>query len=213
MKNFLLAIALLSIICTSCGDGNVIIQQDPAVQAALDSAKIVNYLADLGFEGDEIGTTDSGVKYVILEEGAGNKIGESDIVTFDYIGKLTNDTIFDTSIKAVADSIRTIVAADTVGKDDISAQQIILNNLSASRSYQPYTFTYSSTGWTLTSSGFIQGYIDGISATFNQMNVGGKSLIVIPSSQAYGQRGAGGLIGPNAVIAFELLPSIAIKQK
>lgn len=213
MRTILLTLGLCFImIAISCGDGNVIIRQDPAIQAAEDSAIIINYLADLGYEGDEIGTTTSGVRYVILKPGTGAAIMESDIVTFDYTGKLLSDTIFDTSIKAVADSIIAVVAADTVGKTDIDEQLNILNSFPESKRYESFTFTYSSTGWTLSSSGFIQGYVDGISTTFNQVNVGAAVLIVIPSQLAYGNRSVGNLIDPNSVLAFELYPTASISQ-
>jgi FKBP-type peptidyl-prolyl cis-trans isomerase len=44
------------------------------------------------------------------------------------------------------------------------------------------------------------------------MNVGSKYRFVIPSDLAYGPRGAGGKIGPNATLVFEVeLLSIAGK--
>ena len=86
----------------ACGDGNVFIATDPDIQLAEDSIIIKNYLEDRGFSNFE--TSEEGLRYVILEEGTGTPIDESDIVTFDYIGMLTNDTIFDTSVKTVGDS-------------------------------------------------------------------------------------------------------------
>lgn len=213
MRKVLLSILGGSILfAMSCGDGNVVIQEDPAIQAAIDSATIVNYLADLGLEGDTVKTTDLGVHYVILDRGNEPLIDESDIVSFFYTGKLLNDTIFDTSLKSVADSIRMKVAEDSVGKEDVSEHLLILNSFPESRNYSPYTFGYSSTGWTLSTSNFISGYSDGIAASFNKMGEGGKALIVIPSARAYGARGSGAFIEPNTVIAFELFPSEVIKQ-
>ena len=71
MKNILLALIFGSIIFVmSCGDGNVVITPDASIQETEDSATIVNYLADLGYEGDEVGSGLSGVRYVVLDSGS-----------------------------------------------------------------------------------------------------------------------------------------------
>ncbi|MFH1003998.1 MAG: FKBP-type peptidyl-prolyl cis-trans isomerase [Bacteroidota bacterium] len=44
-------------------------------------------------------TTASGLKYKILKKGNGKKTNAGDNVSVHYIGKLTNDTVFDTSYK------------------------------------------------------------------------------------------------------------------
>ena len=126
MKNFILILGLISVIVwTSCGGDNILVQPDPSVQAAEDSATIVNYITDLGLS-DKDSMLTSGVYYIVLDSGEADTIDESDIVTFHYTGKLLNDTIFDTTIQEVADSIRLAVQADTVGVDASVTQLSLL---------------------------------------------------------------------------------------
>ncbi|MBC6427165.1 MAG: FKBP-type peptidyl-prolyl cis-trans isomerase [Ekhidna sp.] len=212
MKNRLFSIMLLSaILATSCGDGNVMIREDPSIQAAEDNTAIVNYINDLGYS-DVDSVLSSGVHFVILDAGSSEIIDESDIVTFNYVGKLLNDTIFDTSIKKVADSIRTVVEENTAANGDtLDIELAILSAFDEDRAYKPFEIVYSASGWTIDGK-FIDGFTDGISATFRLLRVGGSALIVIPSAEAYGTQGSGLLIKPNTVIAFELFPTAVEKQ-
>ena len=204
MKDVLLVVAIFSAcMWSSCG-ADILAPTDPAIQAAEDSALIVNYIDDLGYS-DIDSALESGVHYVVLDSGAVDPIDESDIVVFDYIGKLLNDTIFDTSIQRIADSIRTSIEQDTLGTGEAtSTQSALLFAFSESKTYQPIEYTYSATGWTLGASGFLVGFTDGVSAALNKLKVGGSALIVLPSGQAYGGRNDIFLIPPNTVIAFEL---------
>jgi len=200
-----------AILATSCGDGNVIVAADPSIQQVKDSTAIADYIDDLGYSAIDSALS-SGVHFVILDSGSLEPIDESDIVTFNYTGKLLNDTIFDTSIKAIADSIRIAVEKKTaVDKDTLAIELALLSAFNEERTYKPLKEVYSASGWTIDGK-FIDGFEDGISATFRLLSAGGSALIVIPSTEAYGTQGSGFLIGPNTAVAFELFPIEVEKQ-
>ncbi len=50
----------------------------------------------------------------------------------------------------------------------------------------------------------VTGVIKGWTEALQLMNVGSKYTLFIPPELAYGDRGAGGMIGPNAVLTFEI---------
>ena len=198
MRDGLLVILVGSILL-SCGDGNVRILIDPDIQLAEDSTEIAGYFQAKGYDNFEI--TDLGVWYTILDMGTGTQIDESDIVTFHYIGMFTTDTIFDTSIKTIGDSIRKVENIP----DKFTAA------FSPLKKYSPVVISYTTSGWAIRDQ-FVPGFSDGLTSTFRQMNAGGRAIIAMPSVLGYGGAGSGLLVPPNAVILFELLPTKAVKQ-
>lgn len=198
MKNLFLFLSAAGIwLLVACGEGNVVTIADPIAQRALDIEIIEDYLLENGYEVDEVDTTESGVRYIILDEGDGvEAIDESDFVDFEYTGRLTTGELFDSSLEDVA-------MTDT----------IVFNEF---RNYTPLTISYSSTGWPIQGR-FINGFSDGISATFSGLHVGAHVLIVLPSDIGYGavpQTGTGGVetIPANSVLTFELFPVAIEKQ-
>ena len=203
MKNHFLGLAFLGIIfLVACGDGNVQEIIDPQIQLDEDTEIIDEHLANEGYTESEIGITDLGIRYIILDSGfidsAEVKIDESDIVDYDYIGRLLDGELFDTSISEVAEG--------TPAFD-------------STRTYSPNLTVYTESGWFINNNqGFlIPGFRDGITNTFGSLAIGGRTLILIPSGFAYGTFGTTDengdtVIPPNAVITFELIPVRVRKQ-
>lgn len=102
-------------------------------------------------------TTESGLQYKVITEGAGPKPSLDDKVSVHYTGTLLDGTEFDSSVR------RGEPAEFGVG-------QVIK-------------------GWT---------------EALQLMNVGSKYKLFIPSDLAYGDRGAGNIIGPGAMLIFEV---------
>ena len=99
----------------------------------------------------------SGMQYIVLAEGEGEKPAATDTVNVHYEGSLINGTVFDSSIKRG----------------------------------EPATFP-------------VNGVIQGWQEALQLMNVGSKWKVFIPSNLAYGENGAGGSIGPNETLIFEM---------
>lgn len=102
-------------------------------------------------------TTESGLQYIVINQGQGDSPGLNDNVTVHYNGTLIDGTVFDSSIE------RGEPATFGVG-------QVI-------------------PGWT---------------EALQLMSVGSKFKLFIPSDLAYGSKGAGGAIGPNETLIFDV---------
>lgn len=121
--------------------------------------------------------TTSGLAFAITEKGSGKKPAAGSQIYVHYAGFLEDGTLFDTSIENVAQQF---------GKFDPAR--------AAQNGYQPIPFKVGS------KEGLIPGFIEGI----EQLSLGDKAVIFIPSHLAYGETGAGGVIPPNANIIFEI---------
>jgi len=102
-------------------------------------------------------TTESGLQYMIVNQGDGNTPNLDDKVTVHYHGTLIDGTVFDSSV-------------DRGEPASFGVNQVI-------------------PGWT---------------EALQLMNVGSKYKLFIPSNLAYGERGAGGSIGPNETLIFDV---------
>jgi len=103
--------------------------------------------------------TESGLQYVIIKEGKGEKPHKGNTVSLHYSGFLTDGTMFDSSYER----------------------------------NQPFEFV-------LGTGRVIKGWDEGVAL----LNQGTKAKFIIPSNLAYGSRGAGGVIPPNATLIFEV---------
>lgn len=122
--------------------------------------------------------TTSGLEYKITKKGTGGKPLDGSTIYIHYAGFLENGMLFDSSREEVAKAY---------GKHDPAR--------AAANAYAPIPFQVG------TKSGMIPGFIEGL----EQLNIGDKAVIFIPSHLGYGERGAGrGLIPPNANIVFEV---------
>lgn len=119
----------------------------------------------------------SGLQYKITHKGNGGKPLDASTIYVHYAGYLEDGTLFDSSREEVAKAY---------GKHDAAR--------AAANAYTPIPFKVG------TKSGMIPGFIEGI----EQLSVGDKATIFIPPHLGYGERGAGGVIPPNANIIFEI---------
>lgn len=120
---------------------------------------------------------ESGLMIHFLEKGEGPKPSDGEMVKVDYAGYFEDGTLFDTSMeeKAVAGGVFNQQRKDQVG-------------------YNPMLIPYGP------DAEVIAGFKEGL----QQMKVGDKAIIFIPSHLAYGERGAGNVIPPNTDLIFEL---------
>lgn len=118
--------------------------------------KGIQFLKDnLSNEGVQV--LESGLQYIVINQGDGEKPKATDTVDVHYEGTLINGTVFDSSIKRG----------------------------------EPATFP-------------VNGVIPGWQEALQLMEVGAKWKVFIPSALAYGEQGAGGAIGPNETLIFEM---------
>jgi len=143
---------------------------------AAEPIKIKNYIAAKNLKPI---ATPSGLNYVITQAGSGAKIGVGDTAVVDYTGRLMNskETVFDTSIKSVAEK---------AGPPSFDKTQLQM------RKFQPIKLVVGKKA-------VIPGWDEGLQL----LNKGEKATFIIPSSLAYGEQGYGP-IGPFTPLVFEV---------
>ncbi len=118
--------------------------------------------------------TASGLGVIIKEKGNGPKPNEGQMVNVHYAGYLADGTLFDSSIKEIA-------------------QKAGIYNAQR-EPYAPFQLPYGNKAQV------IEGWKEGI----QMLSVGDKARLIIPPHLGYGERGAGGVIPPNAVLIFDV---------
>lgn len=126
---------------------------------------------------EEAEELESGLQIHYLEKGEGPKPAPTDMVQVMYEGYFDDGTIFDTN------------------KEELAQQMGIFNPQRAAQGgYGPMT----------TPIGPDAQMIPGFKEGLQQMSVGDKAVLFIPSHLAYGPGGAGGVIPPNADLIFNV---------
>lgn len=120
--------------------------------------------------------TESGLYYIIEKEGKGVKIEQGDLAFVHYAGYLLDGTIFDTSWKDLAQAGNVY----SEERDNVGGYSPLEVFVGQGR--------------------VIQGWDEGLSL----LSKGDKAKFIIPSSLAYGERGAGAKIQPNSILIFDV---------
>jgi cyclophilin family peptidyl-prolyl cis-trans isomerase len=122
-------------------------------------------------------TTPSGLTYKIIKTGTGIKPADGSTFYFHYAGYFEDGTLFDSSYEDVCKEYGTYDA-----------------NRGMQNGYNAFPFQAGK------KDGMIPGFLEGLSL----INYGDKVIIFLPASLGYGERGAGGVIPPNANLIFEI---------
>lgn len=122
-------------------------------------------------------TTESGLTYKVVKTENGIKPVDGSTFYFHYAGYFEDGTLFDSSYEEVNKEY---------GKFDA--------NRAVQNGYKAFPFQAGK------KDGMIPGFIEGLSL----INYGDKALLFLPAKLAYGERGAGGVIPPNANLIFEI---------
>jgi peptidyl-prolyl cis-trans isomerase A (cyclophilin A) len=119
--------------------------------------------------------SDTGLEFASLKPGNGKKPADGQTIYFSYAGYLEDGTLFDSSYEDVAKEY---------GKwDEGRAKQ---------NGYNAFPYQYGN------KTGLIAGFVEGL----EKMTFDEKAIFFIPSKLGYAEKGAGGVIPPNANIIF-----------
>jgi cyclophilin family peptidyl-prolyl cis-trans isomerase len=150
--------------------------EEDARQAAMAKIK-QEFAAELQQQMGQAETLPSGLKILSLQKGSGAVPTVGQQVIVQYAGYLMDGTLFDSNDEAVATKY---------GMFD--------PNRKAQGGYEPVPMDYSP------DARLIAGFKEGLLS----MKIGDKVRLFIPSHLGYGAQGAGGVIPPNADLAFDL---------
>jgi len=111
IKNLVILSFIMMFMLASCRKGD---DYDPAVQAGLDDALIVKFIADKNITAIKHA---SGIYYQILSSGTGSTTySNSTLVTAKYAGRLLNGTVFDqTTTQPLTFSLGNVILGWQIG--------------------------------------------------------------------------------------------------
>lgn len=118
----------------------------------------------------------SGLSYFVFEKGSSEKPKAGDKINVAYAGYFEDGRLFDTSIETIAEKYN-----------------MVDSRRKAANQYIPIPFEYGQ------KTGLIPGFIEGI----EQLNIGDRAYIFIPSELGYGSQNMG-IIPPNTDLVFEI---------
>lgn len=178
---FLIAIGAGLMVLGSCSIGDDFVEPvDPDLRFTEDLEEISDFLASRGIT--DYDTTETSVRFVVLDPGDGDTVRVNDFVEIDYLATFTSGAGIVTSIDNVADTAANISSASPILR-----------------------FTHTESGWAFSQAAVIgfDGLRDGITALLNQedprLRVGGHGLIAIPSQEILNTSPSG---FPSAVSGF-----------
>lgn len=136
------------------------------------------YLADNPYDGlYTVRDTASAVAVIVLEEGTGSRPQNGTVVYADYVAKLLDGTVFNTSIRAVAE------------EHGLHTEE---------RTYNRMNFIVTETG---TGGG---AGVAGLSYGFRKLRSGAKAVIVVPSPLGYRDSNEIDRVPPNSILLYEV---------
>lgn len=148
-------------------------EENAVKQLATDKQLIEDYLKEKNIQASK---TESGLYYVIEKQGEGPEIETGNLAFVHYAGYLLDGTIFDTSVKELA-----------------QANNVYNEQRDIAGGYAPLEVAVGE-------GRVIPGWDEGLGL----LKKGDKAKFFIPSTLAYGERGAGAMIKPNSILIFDV---------
>jgi FKBP-type peptidyl-prolyl cis-trans isomerase FkpA len=144
---------------------------------AIDRVRIAEYLATAPYDSlYRVHDPATGVVVIVQEEGIGSRPRLGNVLYTNYIGRLTDGTVFDTNLEDVA------IANDIFSEE---------------RNYEIFTFFL---GQPANQGGAIEGF----SLGFRRLRSGSKGVIIIPSPYGYRDNPNIPNIPENSILVFEV---------
>ena len=172
----------------SCDKGSEIVSIDLTAIWEADQQTITDYINENDLS--PVVTTTSGASYIIQDFGTGDAINYNDILSLNYTGYDLNGVAFVSTINP-PDSVYHIYAV-----------------------YNPLTFTYTKSGWTLKYTPLVStlsgdGMIEALTDALIEMKKDGQLTVLLPSQLGFGaQSDPSQIISRYSVLRYEISPVV-----